>query len=547
MIEIPWLRSDVAANIRNNFAFYFGYERFGLYAACVAAVIVLNCMAVKFFFAGEYRFSAGDRRFFFNRKDKSELAGAAALAFSFLLYALNLFSLELSVFGNYDQMVVNNILDMRRGLQPVFTSMRFNPAAGIDHNIIYGITHHYALIGGWVLLKQALCLWLLYRFFVFVPAARRLFMLAAVNFLPAVFWVKGIVYSEQNTLIFVLLSLTALQKYDGRHGLRQLLWFALWANLAIYTKETNIFVYFGILLYLVLAKVWAGKITLRSFLSPFKTVAGMPAEYILFWSMLLFSAGYLLLSNLLTDGAYVRHHHQELPTLLAINAAELCLAAAALAVFVRNVLRRGFEENGAVAEGVLSGCLIIVYYVVFYLQIACFPDRYKTWYMYLPSVFCTAYLFVNVKDRRLLAAFFVPLMLWSAWQNGRIRSREEGTDRRELAEFMASVADRPAVFFVSGKDSDDLWKLECFDSALKYAVGGNDIRFKTDMEIPSAKRQILTGENYYGIRREAPAEGDYAVIRRNEEKRPENCGETVWQNRVYEVCRIKNKEREDKK
>ena len=330
MIEIPWLRSDVAANIRNNFAFYFGYERFGLYAACVAAVIVLNCMAVKFFFAGEYRFSAGDRRFFFNRKDKSELAGAAALAFSFLLYALNLFSLELSVFGNYDQMVVNNILDMRRGLQPVFTSMRFNPAAGIDHNIIYGITHHYALIGGWVLLKQALCLWLLYRFFVFVPAARRLFMLAAVNFLPAVFWVNGIVYSEQNTLIFVLLSLTALQKYDGRHGLRQLLWFALWANLAIYTKETNIFVYFGILLYLVLAKVWAGKITLRSFLSPFKTVAGMPAEYILFWSMLLFSAGYLLLSNLLTDGAYVRHHHQELPTLLAINAAELCLAAADL-------------------------------------------------------------------------------------------------------------------------------------------------------------------------------------------------------------------------
>lgn len=241
MIEIPWLRSDVAANIRNNFAFYFGYERFGLYAACVAAVIVLNCMAVKFFFAGEYRFSAGDRRFFFNRKDKSELAGTAALAFSFLLYALNLFSLELSVFGNYDQMVVNNILDMRRGLQPVFTSMRFNPAAGIDHNIIYGITHHYALIGGWVLLKQALCLWLLYRFFVFVPAARRLFMLAAVNFLPAVFWVNGIVYSEQNTLIFVLLSLTALQKYDGRHGLRQLLWFALWANLAIYTKETNLY------------------------------------------------------------------------------------------------------------------------------------------------------------------------------------------------------------------------------------------------------------------------------------------------------------------
>lgn len=541
MIEIPWLRSDVAANIRNNFAFYFGYERFGLYAACVAAVIVLNCMAVKFFFAGEYRFSAGNRRFFFNRKDKSELAGAAALAFSFLLYALNLFSLELSVFGNYDQMVVNNILDMRRGLQPVFTSMRFNPAAGIDHNIIYGITHHYALIGGWVLLKQALCLWLLYRFFVFVSAARRLFMLAAVNFLPAVFWVNGIVYSEQNTLIFVLLSLTALQKYDGRHGLRQLLWFALWANLAIYTKEINIFVYFGIFLYLVLAKVWAEKITLRSFLSPFKTVTGMPAEYILFWSMLLFSAGYLLLSDLLTGGAYVRHHQQELPTLLAVNAVELCLAAAALVVFVRRVLCRGFEETGAVAEGVLSGCLIIVYYVVFHLQIACFPDRYKTWYMYLPSVFCTAYLFINVKDRRLLAAFFVPLMLWSAWLNFWIRKQEEGAERRELAEFITSVANEQVSFFVSGKDSNDLWKLEAFNSALKYAVGRNDICFKTDMEISSAKQRFLADKYYYEMRREAPTDGDYVIARHDEETQLQNCGETIWQNRVYLVCRVKNK------
>lgn len=541
MIEIPWLRSDVAANIRNNFAFYFGYERFGLYAACVAAIIVLNCLAVKFFFAGEYRFSTEDRHFFFNWKDKTELAGAAALAFSFLLYAFNLFSLELSVFGNYDQMQINNIYDMVRGQQPIFTSMRFNPIAGIDHNVIYGITNHYTLIGGWVLLKQALCLWLLYRFFAFVPTVRRLLMLAAINFLPAVFWVNGIVYSEQNTLIFVLLSLTALQKYDGQHGLRQLLWFALWANLAIYTKEINIFVYFGIFLYLVLAKVWAEKITLRSFLSPFKTVTGMPAEYILFWSMLLFSAGYLLLSDLLTGGAYVRHHQQELPTLLAVNAVELCLAAAALVVFVRKVLCRGFEETGAVAEGVLSGCLIIVYYVVFHLQIACFPDRYKTWYMYLPSVFCTAYLFINVKDRRLLAAFFVPLMLWSAWLNFWIRKQEEGTERRELAEFITSVANEQVSFFVSGKDSNDLWKLEAFNSALKYTVGGNNIRFKTNMEISSAKQRFLTDKYYYEMKQEAPTDGDYVIARDDEESHPKNCGETIWQNRVYLVCRVKNK------
>lgn len=467
------------------------------------------------------------------------MAGAAALAFSFLLYAFNLFSLELSVFGNYDQMQINNIYDMVRGQQPIFTSMRFNPIAGIDHNVIYGITNHYALIGGWVLLKQALCLWLLYRFFAFVPTARRLFMLAAVNFLPAVFWVNGIVYSEQNTLIFVLLSLTALQKYDGRHGLRQLLWFALWANLAIYTKEINIFVYFGIFLYLVLAKVWAEKITLRSFLSPFKTVTGMPAEYILFWSMLLFSAGYLLLSDLLTGGAYVRHHQQELPTLLAVNAVELCLAAAALVVFVRRVLCRGFEETGAVAEGVLSGCLIIVYYVVFHLQIACFPDRYKTWYMYLPSVFCTAYLFINVKDRRLLAAFFVPLMLWSAWLNFWIRKQEEGAERRELAEFITSVANEQVSFFVSGKDSNDLWKLEAFNSALKYAVGRNDICFKTDMEISSAKQRFLADKYYYEMRREAPTDGDYVIARHDEETQLQNCGETIWQNRVYLVCRVK--------
>ena len=540
MIEIPWLRSDVAANIRNNFAFYFGYERFGLYAACVAAVIVLNCMAVKFFFAGEYRFSAGDRRFFFNRKDKSELAGAAALAFSFLLYALNLFSLELSVFGNYDQMVVNNILDMRRGLQPVFTSMRFNPAAGIDHNIIYGITHHYALIGGWVLLKQALCLWLLYRFFVFVSAARRLFMLAAVNFLPAVFVVNNMIHTEQLILIFVLLSFMFLDKYAATQRASYLLWFTVFANLAVYTKETAVLFYAGLLGYMILRRVFCGEIGLESFLSPFKTVARMPAEYMLFWTLFIFLTCYLLLQDPRVDDAYLQTHHAALPVVVAINKLVLGLNVLALLLWSVKTLRRKEEKNNLLCEGVLLGCTLVTAVVVFKLQVVVIPDYYKTYYLYLPAVFCSGYIFSFFRRRLWLWALFSPIVLYAGYVNYNTYMREEGEERRGVAEFIVSRAENEAVsIYVYSQEmtAHRWWKVTGWAAALKYLYPAGDIVFKTALRFSDF--HVENDMDSYEVRVAPPVPGDYILVHKinSPSFEPGKNYVPVYENEVYTIYR----------
>ena len=540
MIEIPWLRSDVAANIRNNFAFYFGYERFGLYAACVAAVIVLNCMAVKFFFAGEYRFSAGNRRFFFNRKDKSELAGAAALAFSLLLYALNLFSLELSVFGNYDQMVANNILDMRRGLQPVFTSMRFNPAAGIDHNIIYGITHHYALIGGWVLLKQALCLWLLYRFFVFVPAARRLFMLAAVNFLPAVFVVNNMIHTEQLILIFVLLSFMFLDKYAATQRASYLLWFTVFANLAVYTKETAVLFYAGLLGYMILRRVFCGEIGLESFLSPFKTVARMPAEYMLFWTLFIYLTCYLLLQDPRVDDAYLQTHHAALPVVVAINKLVLGLNVLALLLWSVKTLRRKGEKNNLLCEGVLLGCTLVTAVVVFKLQVVVIPDYYKTYYLYLPAVVCSGYIFSFFRRRLGLWALFAPIVLYAGYVNYNTYMREEGEERRGVAEFIVSRAENEAVsiyVYSHERTAHRSWKVTGWAAALKYLYPAGDIVFKTALRFSDF--HVENDMDSYEVRVAPPVPGDYILVHKinSPSFEPGKNYVPVYENEVYTIYR----------
>ncbi len=180
-------------------------------------------------------------------------------------------------------------------------------------------------------------------------------MLAIVNFLPAVFWVNSIVYSEQNTLIFILLSLMSLKKYDSGKSFVSLFFFAFWANMAIYTKETNILLYLGILIYLLIKNTVTGCLTPRSFVCPVRTIRRMPVEYVLLWSMLLFAAGYFLQSNLFVDGAYLRHHYMNISALLRINALELILLVTAFVVCTWKVKTAFFRGTALVEEGLLVG------------------------------------------------------------------------------------------------------------------------------------------------------------------------------------------------
>ncbi len=172
MFSPPYFRSNILEHIWNNFMFYFGYGNFFAYAMVVTAVLFVNALFAGCFFKNEGYFSKTQPHFCFDGGKFSDRFCCGLLLLSFGLYVGNILSLDLTIFGNYDQMQTHNIGDMRRGQMPIFDSLRFNPTAGIDHNIIYGISHNYLIVACWNILKQMLCLWLLYCFFDFIPVAR---------------------------------------------------------------------------------------------------------------------------------------------------------------------------------------------------------------------------------------------------------------------------------------------------------------------------------------------------------------------------------------
>ena len=505
-----WFCDNIIAGIGRNFAFYFGYRNLILYVLFILVFNILNILIIKYFFKkADYAFVAAES-YVFDGGKKSDKSALVVLIISFCLYVVNIFSLDGTVFNAYDTMNISNIQNMRYGVKPVFDSVRFTPAGSIDHNVVYAITSNYRLIDCWNIIKQALVLFLLYRFFAFVPVAKRLVMLAVINFIPAVFWINNIIFSEQNTLIFVLCSFLCLIKYD--HGKNPVMLFAfiIWSNLAFYTKESNILLYMGLLAFLVLRRVFNEEIVLKSFLSPFKTLSAMPVEYLLFCNMFIFSIFYLLSSDLLTDGAYLRHNHRDIAELMQINRIVLVLNAAALAVSARNLCKPG--DN--LLKAAVLGCTLISFFIVFYLQIAGYPDYYKTWYLYLPAVFCTGYLFCRL-EKKMLFCLFVPVMLFSAYENYVFFEREEGKCRHGLADYVISRKEGISSWFVAEKNSRDSWKLECFNAALRYTHPNGVLVFKTDHYF----RPIMEEENSFffkTVRASHPEAGDYIIVHKSD-------------------------------
>lgn len=79
-------------------------------------------------------------------------------------------------------------------------------------------------------------------------------------------------------------------------------------NLAIYTKETVILFYAGLLAVDVLYLVFRGTVKPASFLHPFKTAKELPLEFIMFQSMAVFAFIYLLFGLGIESNQYVSAH-----------------------------------------------------------------------------------------------------------------------------------------------------------------------------------------------------------------------------------------------
>lgn len=109
-------------------------------------------------------------------------------------------------------------------------------------------------------------------------------------------------------LIFICASLLMLKKYLAAPRTSLLILFCILMNLAIYTKETVILFYAGLLAVDVLYLVFRGTVKPASFLHPFKTAKELPLEFIMFLSMAVFAFIYLLFGLGIESNQYVSAH-----------------------------------------------------------------------------------------------------------------------------------------------------------------------------------------------------------------------------------------------
>lgn len=222
MINEPLFEENIVSTIFRNFTFYFFGQTWYIYAVLLGISIYMayrllckgSCTPCPNLFPSP---AAG-----FNLHNRKELAALLFLFLSFSIYAVTMLLQDNSLFNNPDLMSLNTIFIFHRGLAASYGPARMCPVSFFDLNALYAITHNFYIISAYIMLKQALILWLLYCFLNFLSPAKRLFTLGTIQLVPAVFWLNGIIFPEQNILIFILASLLCLKRFSA--GKRSGLW-----------------------------------------------------------------------------------------------------------------------------------------------------------------------------------------------------------------------------------------------------------------------------------------------------------------------------------
>lgn len=540
MFQEKIFNHDILSSIVHNYTYFFTFLDMYVYAGYVLGILLLLGLPLIFCGTNEYLPFFSNEQKIFNYRKKSDWIGLSALLLSITAFFIIMIMQENSLFCNFDSMTIDYIDSLKQGIKPVFGEWRFTPMSGIDYNFAFAVTNNYFMINCYVALKQLFCLWLLYKLFCFMPVDKRLFMLAVINFIPACFWMNNFIFQEQNILIFVVLSLMSLNKYQQNSKSRYLFYFLITMNLAMYTKENVILFYAGLGAWLILTAVVNEKITLNSFFHPLKTIKTLPVEWIMFWSFFVYSTCWFL-STPIDENRYLTTHSRNLAEVCNIYKCELALNAIALIVMLVKVFRKQFKNMNLLGEGSVFGSSLVTFFIVFKSHIVPASDYILSYYLYLTAVFCTAYIFCNLSRKWLLGTFAIVVIAYSGWENYNIHLAQKGVYRRELAEFIISKAkDEDMVIYMHSNQRLDYkwWKTMGWSASLKYAAPDARLHLKTDLDIYSFYH--AEDSKFFRMLLGKPEKGDYILVNVTERPAfvPAPEYETVYQNKVYRLYYI---------
>ncbi len=539
MTEIPLFNPDMLNHIYKNFLFFFKAHDVYKYFLMVMAFLLVNWLLVKHYFVVKYSpFEPVATEEKNNGKDDAFIF----LLFSFMLYVLRFSSEEQTVLNNFDSMSFGFISSIIHGITPIMMNWRFTPLSHIDGMLIYGITNNFFVIGLYCVLKQILVLYLMYKCLHFVPQTKRFYLLALINFIPAVFSVNNIVFPEQNVIIFVLLSWIGIDKFQRIGAYRYLLLFLFAMNCAIYTKETVMLFYAGCGLYLLYDGMRSGRISRSLIKKPWLQLKKMPIEWLMFVSMLVWLVLYYAVTPDISNNRYLRTHATPMADVLRIYAVELIITLAALILLLMKIRKKQFDDMCLFMEGSVIGSLIVTIYITVVLRIAPSQDCAESYYLYLPAVFCTVYVFENIKQKSDKLQLALLIAVFSAYQNWNFYANMEGNIRYELMEFFETKAPKKqdtteppmTVYFYSANMLIDTvyWKSTGWSASFWWMLRDRKIRVKMD----KFYKQFLTGPfESLGISYEPLASGDYVVINRKKDPDLQGTKNLIYKNKVYDV------------
>lgn len=521
MIKEPLFQPDITDALIRNFKFFFFEKDWVFYAAFLLIFFGVSFWALMRKNQVSYAGLFPTEVFKFDIKDKNHRIGLYFCFFVLLIYTAVMYLLENSLFNNHDLMSYNTTLIFLNGQISAYDKDRFTPLAFWDNNLVYAITHNYNLINVWMLAKQILIAFLLYRFLDFISVGKRLFGIGIILFLPALFWINNIIFPEQNMLIFMIASLMAIKKFSLTGKKRYLAWFVFFMNLAIYSKESAILFYGGIFVTSLLYNVFIEKINLSSFLHPFKSIKQMPLEFLMFLSMLFFSTFYMAITEKADQNRYVLMGQSNISELLALYKIELSLAIMAMIVFIVRTVQKRIKTNPMFNDGLMFGALFVIGGIVFYFRLLPISTHvyFKSYYLVIAAIFLSVYLLINISVKKEIFLGGILLLMVSSWTNVDNFSREQGGWYREAIEYLVSNAqeEKTLNIFLAKHIEYNLWTVEAWSSALRYYFPQYKIVIKSPLIEKESEKAYQRNDFIFHplLHEEELSVGDYYVLKKN--------------------------------
>ena len=552
MINEPLFQNNIINTIFRNFNHYLFFDGWIYYAAGTLLVLCISCgLMIRRITVPANLFPPAVSN------DKTRFY---PLAFTFALltataYIATIFSLENSLFNNHDLMNLGTNNIFRKGVTPFLDITRFAPAAFFDINVVYAVTHNFHLINIYIIVKQFLIAALFYHFLNFLTPAKRLFIIGLLLFVPALFWINNTIFFFLYVLIFILLSFISARNFSLTGKFVHLWSFAFCAAFAVYTKETTIIFYAGILAAGVICGVFNEKINFSNLFKPSILIKNFPIEFLIFFIGLSFSLFYFFIVDTSESNIYIWVHIRPLSDLLKLFKFEIIVTVIAWLIMIKKIIKNEVRYP-LFDEGPMLGGTFILLFLIFHLKIGPTADHIelKSYYVLLTAIFSIIYIVRNMASFKTTSFFCAAVIIYSFCANCKIYQHEVGTCYREAAEFFAEENkhnEKISIMFSPQTEESD-WVREGWAISYHYYFPDKDITFKfSDLAEKNKQNQTtlflykrlqkqmkpiigndIPEKNDYFIIRKGKAETDLAVIK-------DIPHDLVFENKLFRIYKIK--------